>query len=141
MFDIAFHGNEQPIAGREIAHREDIPQRFLEQILLQLRKAELVISRRGPAGGYLLAREADEITFFDIVDAIDGLIEMDDLPSADELDQGNEIASKQVTSLVWTDIAERIRTQMRSETLGDMVKRAEKLRVYREGAETLYYVI
>ena len=66
---------------------------------------------------------------------------MDDLPSADELDQGNEIASKQVTSLVWTDIAERIRTQMRSETLGDMVKRAEKLRVYREGAETLYYVI
>lgn len=141
MFDIAFHGNDLPIAGREIARREDIPQRFLEQILLQLRKAKLVVSRRGPAGGYMLSRDADSITFFDIVEAIDGLAEMEDAPSAEDLVEGSEIASKQVTSLVWTDMVERIRDQMRTETLGDMVKRAEKLRVYREGSEPLYYVI
>lgn len=56
----------------DIAERQDIPRRFLEAILLELRGHGLVESVRGKAGGYLLALPADEISFADVIRAIDG---------------------------------------------------------------------
>lgn len=56
----------------DIASRQDIPRRFLENILLELRKHGLVTSHRGKSGGYALARRADLITFADVIRAIDG---------------------------------------------------------------------
>ncbi len=56
----------------DVAARQDIPRRFLENILLELRKHGLVVSHRGKSGGYALARTPDLITFADIIRAIDG---------------------------------------------------------------------
>jgi Rrf2 family protein len=58
-----------------IATAQNLPPRFLENILCELRRAGLVISRRGHAGGYALARPADDITVADVVAAVDGLME------------------------------------------------------------------
>lgn len=55
-----------------IAERQNIPRRFLENILLELSKHGLVLSFRGKTGGYALARSADLITFADVIRAIDG---------------------------------------------------------------------
>jgi Rrf2 family protein len=65
-------GPRRPLFIGDIAARQDIPRRFLENILLELRKHGLVVSHRGKAGGYALARAPDLITFADIVRAIDG---------------------------------------------------------------------
>lgn len=62
----------EPVAIGDIAERQVIPRRFLEAILLELRNADLVVSLRGKAGGYMLAHGADEITFADVIRAIDG---------------------------------------------------------------------
>jgi Rrf2 family protein len=60
------------LKAERIAEAQDIPLNFLENILAQLRQARIVESRRGPEGGYLLARPAGEITLADVIRAIDG---------------------------------------------------------------------
>jgi Rrf2 family protein len=79
MIDLAAQsggGPRLPIFIADIAARQDIPRRFLENILLELRKHGLVVSHRGKAGGYALARAPDLITFADIIRAIDGPLAM-----------------------------------------------------------------
>ena len=61
-----------PVKGERLATSQAIPLRFLENILLQLRHAGIVESRRGAEGGYRLARPASEITLADVIRAIDG---------------------------------------------------------------------
>jgi Rrf2 family protein len=75
MIDLAVgdkDGARRPIFIADVAARQDIPRRFLENILLELRKHGLVVSHRGKAGGYALARPAELINFADIIRAIDG---------------------------------------------------------------------
>src|SRR5262245_41634080 len=67
----ANHAVEEPVRVKNIADAHDIPQRFLVQILLQLKGAGLVESTRGAAGGYQLARRPEEISLADVVNAID----------------------------------------------------------------------
>lgn len=61
-----------PVKGERLATSQSIPLRFLENILLQLRHAGIIESRRGADGGYKLARPAAEITLADVIRAIDG---------------------------------------------------------------------
>jgi Rrf2 family protein len=56
----------------EIAEAENIPRKFLEHVLAALKNRDLVVGKRGPKGGYALARAADRITFADILRCIDG---------------------------------------------------------------------
>ena len=65
-------GGGGPVKGERLATSQSIPLRFLENILLQLRHAGIVESRRGADGGYKLARPAEEITLADVIRAIDG---------------------------------------------------------------------
>lgn len=75
MIDLASQSGAEPrkpVFIADIAARQDIPRRFLENILLDLRKQGLVVSHRGKMGGYALARSPDLITFADVMRAIDG---------------------------------------------------------------------
>jgi len=65
-------GADGPVTAERLAKGQSIPPKFLESILLQLRRAGIVVSQRGPEGGYWLARPAKEITLADIIRAIDG---------------------------------------------------------------------
>lgn len=67
----ANHGEPQPVRIKTIADTQGIPQRFLVQILLQLKTAGLVVSVRGAAGGYQLARSPEAISLADVINAID----------------------------------------------------------------------
>ena len=58
----------------EISKEQAIPKKFLEQILLELKRAGLVMSRRGRLGGYVLLRSADQVTFGEVLRLIDGPI-------------------------------------------------------------------
>ena len=62
----------RPVPVEELATRQDLPRKFLEAILADLRRAGLVTSRRGPSGGYILARPASEIMVGDVFRAVDG---------------------------------------------------------------------
>jgi Rrf2 family protein len=70
--ELAAAPDDKPVKGERIATAQAIPLRFLENILMQLRHAGLVESRRGADGGYRLARPADEVKLADVIRAIDG---------------------------------------------------------------------
>src|SRR5919108_3929700 len=70
--ELAAAVDERPVKGERIATAQSIPLRFLENILMQLRHAGLVESRRGADGGYRLARPAADVTLADVIRAIDG---------------------------------------------------------------------
>jgi len=62
----------RPVTAERLADAQGIPQKFLQNILLELRRAGIVASHRGPEGGHALARPADRITVADVVRAVDG---------------------------------------------------------------------
>jgi len=74
LLSLALHTEETPTSVREIAERTALPQPYLEQILLALKGAGIVRSKRGVGGGYVLARPPAEIKLSDIVRAVDGPI-------------------------------------------------------------------
>ena len=62
----------QPLRVEEIASREDIPENYLRRLLIDLKRAGLVASQKGPSGGYMLARSPAKITMEDVVQIIEG---------------------------------------------------------------------
>jgi Rrf2 family protein len=72
VFDLAYNGGDQPVQVRVIGDRQQIPARYLEQIFQRLRRAKLVRGKRGPGGGYVLARPPGEITLREVIEAVEG---------------------------------------------------------------------
>jgi len=74
MFHIAMHSAEgRNVELSEIAAEQDIPKHFLSKILQQLVKQKLLVSMKGPTGGFRLSRPPQSIAIIDVVQAIDGL--------------------------------------------------------------------
>ena len=72
VIDLATAYGEGPVSARGIAERRMIPARFLEQLLVALRRAGIVSAVRGARGGFTLTRDASEITVLDVVEALEG---------------------------------------------------------------------
>ena len=75
LLEIATH-NGSEVNSAEIAKAQKVPVKFLEQILAILKRNKLVVSSRGPSGGYLLAKQPKAITLFDVVELLDGTISL-----------------------------------------------------------------
>jgi Rrf2 family protein len=74
VIELAVIAGDAPVKGERIAQAQEIPLKFLENILGDLRQAGIVRSQRGAEGGYWLARPADEITLADVIRAVEGPI-------------------------------------------------------------------
>ena len=72
LLDLTLHYDQGPVLIQDIAERQKIPLKFLEQILLSLKQAGFVQSRKGRGGGYFLARDPSRITLGSVVRAVDG---------------------------------------------------------------------
>ena len=72
MLELALHYGEGPLHIRDISKAQDIPQRFLEQILLQIKRAGFLKSRKGPHGGYILSKPPEKISVAEVIRVMDG---------------------------------------------------------------------
>ncbi len=124
LLSLALHGDpgEHPTSVRDIAERTGLPQPYLEQILLALKGAGLVRSKRGVGGGYVLARDPSEITLGQIVSAVDGPIVVGDFGEPHQNGACNHEGQCVLIS-VWADVGEHMRQHLDSFTLADMVAR------------------
>jgi Rrf2 family protein len=84
LLELAQRRGQGPIQSRDIAERQEIPEAYLNQLLLTLRKAGIVQSVRGPAGGHLLARAPERVTLAEVIRALDGLPQTDTAPTAQD---------------------------------------------------------
>jgi Rrf2 family iron-sulfur cluster assembly transcriptional regulator len=124
LLSLALHDDAQlPTSVRDIAERTGLPQPYLEQILLALKGAGLVRSKRGVGGGYVLARPPEEITLAQIVSAVDGPIVAGDFGAPHE-NGACEHEGQCVLLSVWSEVGEHMREHLGSFTLADMVRRA-----------------
>ena len=146
MFDIAFHNQEQPAVAaqaKDIARREDIPLRYLEQIFQDLKRAGLVESKRGPRGGYFLKVPPEDITMAAIVRALQGPIEeMFALESDDaQSNAGSTINSRHLTAALWKELADHVTEWFENITIADLVARGDQLGLPRADAgQPMYFI-
>jgi len=135
MIDLAAHYGEGPVPSADIARRQRIPEHFLDQLLVTLRRAGLLQSQRGPQGGHRLARVPERITMGDVIRALDGAtapMECLPQPAACQLSPGCAIRE------VWEQVEDYTRRLLESTTLAQL---AARHRVGVPGdAEAMYYI-
>jgi len=124
LLSLALHeGEAAPTSVRDIAERTGLPQPYLEQILLALKGAGLVRSKRGVGGGYVLARSPAEITLGQIVSAVEGPIAVGDF-GPPHVNGACDHEGQCALLGVWAEVGELMRRHLDSFTLADMVRRA-----------------
>jgi Rrf2 family protein len=99
----------KPVPIATVAERRDIPVQFLEQLFSTLRRAGLLVSQRGVKGGYRLARDADQITVLEVVQALDGKLG----------EEGREAGG------IWADGVTSLRSVFERATIADVARREE----------------
>ena len=114
---LARHGSESsPLRIREISEENEIPERYLVQILLQLKGAGIVSSTRGASGGYRLARDASSISLGEVVSAVDG-------PEVSRRVSDVQLRSTSwVLSSVWDDVRAAERAVLYGRSLAELVQ-------------------
>jgi Rrf2 family protein len=110
-------GALQPMKAEALARAQDIPLKFLVNILQGLRQAGIVQSRRGPDGGHLLARPAAEISIADVIRAIDGPLAGVGGRRPDQLEfSGSAVPMKEV----WIAVRSTLRVLLEQVSLADV---------------------
>ena len=121
MLELAAHySGRQPLRLKAIAEADGIPQRFLVQILLQLKGAGLVETVRGAAGGYLLSRSPAEISVADVVHAIDPPV-----PRREPVASAHS-ALVQAVRAVWNDVQAEEERHLESLDFDELLRRAQE---------------
>ena len=104
----------EPLQIRQIAAQQNIPERYLEQLLATLRRGGLVQSQRGAKGGYLLAREPGQITLLDVVSCLEG----SEVKAAKT--NGAATVDRDVVKEVWQEVYESAMKVLQHYTLQDL---------------------
>ena len=110
-----------PVTAERLATAQGIPPKFLENILLELRHAELVVSQRGVDGGYRLAKAAGEISVADVVRALEGPIASVRGVRPEEVEYEGPARSLQP---LWVELRASMRGVLEQTTLADLVERS-----------------
>ena len=123
LLSLALHGSDHPTSVKEIAERTGLPQPYLEQILLAVKGAGLVRSKRGVGGGYVLARPPADIALSDIVGAVEGPITAGDFGEP-HTNGACDHEGQCVLLAIWALVGERMRHLLDSFTLEDIAAMA-----------------
>lgn len=124
LLSLALHdGTATPTSVRDLADRTGLPQPYLEQILLALKGAGIVHSKRGVGGGYVLARDPRDITLAQVVSAVDGPIVAGAFGEPHE-NGACDHEGQCVLLAVWSEVGATMREHLQSFSLADMVDRA-----------------
>lgn len=122
--------SSEPKQIRQIAAQQNIPDRYLEQLLATLRRAGLVRSQRGAKGGYLLARSPWQITLYDVVSCIEGFEPQSDSTST------SQTAEAQVIDEAWQAVRQAAEAVLHKQTLQDLLDQCKA----KQQVDLMYYI-
>jgi Rrf2 family iron-sulfur cluster assembly transcriptional regulator len=122
VLDIAYNGGVAPVRSAEITSRQGIPRRYLEPVLQELVRSNVLIGIRGPSGGYRLARERRRVSIGDIVRTVRGLETVEDPIEAG----GGSALGLQVLRPLWVELQEETMRRLDALTLEDLCTRAHR---------------
>ncbi len=139
IFDLAYHCSGTSAQVKDISKRQNISQRYLEQIFHRLKKAGIVKSERGPKGGYILTRPPKEITLGDIYRAVEKSFEL--VPCKGKKNKGCEQSEDCVAMPIWQKISQEVEKIFDSVTIEDLCEIASKMNVPRDIESRYMYFI
>ncbi|MEW5919579.1 MAG: Rrf2 family transcriptional regulator [Bacillota bacterium] len=123
MLELAANYGEGPLQLKEIAKKQEISEKYLEQVLISLRKEGFIHTQKGNRGGYMLAVSPREITLYDVIRSVEGSLApvacVDNTALCGRSDQC-------VTRDIWSRLKEKIIAELSSTTLADLVLEQEK---------------
>lgn len=126
LIDLAENSGREAVSISSIALRQNISERYLEQLMAKLKKAGLVKSIRGAQGGYLLAKPSSEISVGDILRALEG--DLRAVECTENMDGGCQVADLCVTKYVWQRINESISRTVDEMKLDQLAEESRKAR-------------
>lgn len=121
VLDIAIHSKGNPVQANEIASRQHIPDQFLEQVIAQLRRGEVVRSLRGKSGGYLLNRHPEEIFLGQILRSLSGSLVPETLTDA----QRASTSEGQAVVEIWRSIDAQLRAHLDHVSIADIIAKMD----------------
>ena len=124
MLDMAEHYGEGPIQLGDIAKRQEVSVKYLEQIIIPLKKARYIKSVRGPKGGHTLAKPPGEITVGEIVALLENGTSLVECAGEGTVCDRAQLCP---TRLLWKEASEAMFDRLEATTLADLVKRAKAL--------------
>ena len=129
LMDICLYSGSEAVTLKSVSKRQNISERYLEQIFSILRKGVIITSKKGAQGGYFLARKPKDITVGEILNILEGYLKIVS-PSEEKNDIECFMQKK-----IWNNINRQIETYFNSITLEELVKD------YIEGKITIMYYI
>ncbi|TAE52759.1 MAG: Rrf2 family transcriptional regulator [Nostocales cyanobacterium] len=132
LLEMATHyENGEPMQIRQIANQQNIPDRYLEQLLATLRRGGIVKSQRGSKGGYFLAREPWKISVLDILECLEGF----DIKAAEEDSNPKSIDSSMVEE-IWQEARQAANSVLQKYSLQDLCEKRD----LRKQLDIMYYI-
>jgi Rrf2 family iron-sulfur cluster assembly transcriptional regulator len=121
MLDLALHAKDGPVSLADISERQGISISYLEQLFAKLRRRELVISVRGPGGGYRLSQEDGDIDVASVIQAVDESVDATRCGGEGDCQEGETC----LTHHLWMDLSDRIQAFLGGISLKDLVARQD----------------
>jgi len=131
VLDIAYNASDTPVQSKDIAERQGVPRRYLEQVLQQLVRADILRGVRGPRGGYRLARERRRIALGEVVRVV---AEIERAEFEAEEASGSELGQRVLTP-IWAKLEEEAIRRLDDITIEDLCRKAREAGI--EGRATV----
>ncbi len=142
LFDMAYNAGNLPIQVKEISARQNISPRYLEQIFQSFKKAGILKSKKGPQGGYFLAKNPEDITVQSIVEAAEGDTLLVDCSCKGETEEEPcQFNGSCVTQTVWTEASNLLNEFFSGITLKTLCERGREIGLKRESSHKFMYYI
>ena len=146
LFDIAYHCGGMPAQIQDISRRQQISPRYLEQIFQSLKKAGILKSKRGPQGGYCLARQPDQITVLEILNATEQDVLLVDCIGASTRKRSKRkvecpFEGACVTQSIWEEANSLLSNLFSNLTLQSLCQRGQDLGIKSEQTHRIMYYI
>lgn len=135
LVDICIYSHDDVVTVINISSRQNISAKYLEQILPQLRQADIIRSVKGAKGGYILTRPADKITLRDVINALDSTVLGDVTFSGKE----DSLIADALSECLWSKMTSYLQTFAENVTLRDIADRYDKLSAD-SSSEPMYYI-
>ncbi len=121
LVDLAANAGEGTASLVQTARRQKLSLNYLEQVFASLRRAGIVTTVKGAGGGYALARDMDEITVKEVIEALEGEISIADQAAGVREDE----VQSAIRSLLWDEIDRQVEKLLAGRTLGSLVREYE----------------
>lgn len=123
LLDLAIYGTNKPVPLSDVAKRQNISPKYLEQLIIKLKKDGFIRSQRGPFGGHMLAMDPDEIRISDIVRSLEGTTALTECSESQEPYCGVcNRAGECLSRWIWIEASQAMFSRLDQITLGSLLK-------------------